>query len=190
MNGHLEAFPSDSTVTYWYKYSTDPTLNTGAITTANQTLTATGGNDPTNPTPVTGLAPGTYYYQVYAIDPVTGLVKPGGIVPFVISATDFPTRAPTQAPTQAAVLTNPVTNVINGPSGGATLNGQLQAQPGSNVTYYYKWSLDPNLVTGVTTTPADSLIATGGVDPTDPIAVSNLAPGKLMMSWIDRDDSV
>lgn len=99
LNGQIH-FPNSpgGNVKYWYKYYLDPTLQTGVKTTANATLIATGDIDQTNPTPVTGLAPGTYYYELYAIDPATDTVRPGGIVPFVISTTDFPTRIPTVSP--------------------------------------------------------------------------------------------
>ena len=179
LNGQLEGFPA-SIVTYFYKYSIDSSLQTGVITTANQTLTATGGVDPINPTAVSGLTPGTYYYQVYAIDPVTGQVIPGGIVSFVISATDFPTRRPTLAPTQPAVLTLPATNMVNGQSGVANLNGQvsLPNSAGSTVTYWYKYSTDSTLQTGVQMTANNTLTASGGTDPTASTPVTGLAAGK------------
>ena len=115
---------------------------------------------------------------------MTGAQLPGGIQSFTIYATSPPTRGPTRKPTQGVVvITDLATNIINDPvNGGVTLNGQVQGESGSTLTYYYAISTDSSLTTGVTTVGNSSLTATGGVQSTASVAVTGLAPGAVALS--------
>ena len=88
LNGQVQTGDSNL-VSVVFEYGTSPTLATSTATPSQTLSPPVGGGALTVPTqPVTGLAPGTYYYRVVAT--INGVRVPGQIVSFVVSATAAP----------------------------------------------------------------------------------------------------
>ena len=106
------------------------------------------------------------------IDP-SGHVVPANIEPFEIEP-----KGPIINIQPHDVITDPASNVDK-PANTAGLNGNICGFD-SNVTltYYYEWSTDCTLDSGVIRTPAKPLMTTGSCNQTVPTeTVTNVAPG-------------
>ena len=187
LNGRLE-FPSGTSVDYYFEYTMSPTFSTGVQLTTQQSVTASGVNQPVD-APVSGLVAGLYYYHVVAIqDPGTPKSRTlyGRPFTFIIPATAAPSQAPTLSPTATptpsptypapVVITDPPTNV-DSPVNTATLNGHLSYPPATSVTYYYEYVSGPSISGTLTRTSPQTTVTTGSSDVAQPAVLTSLAAG-------------
>jgi hypothetical protein len=65
---------------------------------------------------------------------------------------------------------------VNSPAGSATFNGHITFPAGTNVSYYFEYSLNCSS-TGRLTTVVQSIIADGQQQVVSPVVVSGLSPG-------------
>jgi large repetitive protein len=133
LNGGVN--PEGSATTVSFVYGTDPTLTTGATTTAAVPIGG-GFSDVALTAPLAGLQPGTTYYEEVVATNNHGTVD-GPIV-------SFTTLAPATATTQ------PASNVT---ATAATLNGSVDPE-GNETTVTFVYGTDPTLTTGTTSTAA------------------------------------
>jgi hypothetical protein len=151
--------PEGLVTTVDFIYGTDPTLSTGTMMTAQQSIGGEGGTGPVSVTaPLTGLAPGTTYY-----DRVVAMNDAGMVQGAILSFTTLAPPAAQTLPAAGVATTAATLSASVNPDGSATL-----------VTFVY--GTDPTLTTGTTTTPAQSIgSGTTFVSVTAP--VTNLTPG-------------
>ena len=155
LNGGVN--PEGLATTAYFVYGTDPTLTTGTTTTASVAIGG-GFSDVALTAPLTGLQPGTTYYEEVVATNADGTVD-GPIV-------SFTTLAPATATTQ------PASNVT---ATAATLNGSVNPQ-GNETTVTFVYGTDPTLTTGTTTTAAQAIASVGTAEPVA-TALSGLQPG-------------
>ena len=177
LHGDLTDIGLESNVAVFFRYGTDSNLVTFIQEPAG-TLLIPGVFDAT----ITGLAPGTYYFQACSTTSVGDVC--GSILSFVLGSvtptdtptatptlggTDTPTPTPTPVP-PVSIVTNPATNVTGTD---ATLHGDLtDIGVESNVSVFFRYGTDSNLVT-FTQEPAGTLSIPGVFDAT----ITGLAPG-------------
>src|SRR5208282_2899052 len=140
LNGGVN--PEGIATTAYFVYGTDPTLTTGTSTTASDAIGG-GFSDVALTAPLTGLQPGTTYYEEVVATNADGTVD-GPIV-------SFTTLAPATATTQ------PASNVT---ATAATLNGSVNPQ-GNETTVTFVYGTDPTLTTGTTTTAPQAIASVG-----------------------------
>jgi phosphodiesterase/alkaline phosphatase D-like protein len=137
LNGSVN--PEGLATTVTFVYGTDPTLMTGTTTTAAQAIGSGTSAVPVT-APLTGLQPGTKYYDEVVATGTGGTID-GSILSFTTLV------PPSGTTTQAA------TNVTGT---AATLNGS--ANPAGNATTVtFVYGTDPSLTTGTTTTAAQAI---------------------------------
>ncbi len=151
LNGGVN--PHGSATTVSFVYGTDPTLTTGTTTTAADAI-GSGSSAVAVTAALTGLQPGTTYYDEVVATNAGGTATADGAVlvptPSVYPTspiTSFTTLAPPIATTQAA---SGVTTTA------AMLNGSVNPQ-GSAATVTFVYGTDPQLTTGTTTSAAEPI---------------------------------
>jgi hypothetical protein len=149
--------PNGSATTVTFVYGTDPTLATGTTTTAAQAIGG-GSSGVAVSAPLTGLEPGTTYYEQVVATSAEGTMD--GVI------LSFSTPSPPTATTEAATAVTTTT---------ATLNASVNPE-GSATTVTFVYGTDPTLATGTTTTAAQAI---GGGTSTIAVtaALTGLEPG-------------
>jgi len=166
-------FPANSTVTYYYEYSTDPTFMTSVYTTPKGTFIATGADQPIPFYKVDDLPPGTYYYKAFVewIPTIRRFLQVTG--PMMVNSTTI------SFVVMGVTLTGDTLEPtrVNSPAGSATLNGYIGYPDGDTIDYWFELADSMTFAIITKKTATKSLATTGAVQYITPEVVSQLATG-------------